>query len=84
MAQEEAREEAQDNNELTKIEERILEFISDKEVTKEAIADYLKIKKTSGNFKNAMKKLKDKGYIEYTIPEKPTSKYQKYRISKNY
>ncbi|HRW35878.1 MAG TPA: ATP-binding protein [Thermotogota bacterium] len=81
-AQEEVQEEAQDKKELSEIEERILEFISNDEVSKEEIADYLKIKKTSGNFKKAMKKLKEKGYIEYIIPEKPTSKYQKYRISK--
>ncbi|MFW5872031.1 MAG: Fic family protein [bacterium] len=73
---------AQDKKELSEIEERILEFISNDEVSKEDIADYLKIKKTSDNFKKAMKKLKEKGYIEYTTPEKPTSKYQKYRISK--
>jgi ATP-dependent DNA helicase RecG len=36
---------------------------------------------SSGNVKRALKQLIQKEYLEYTIPEKPTSRLQKYRIT---
>ncbi|TLU81693.1 MAG: hypothetical protein FDX21_11530 [Chlorobium sp.] len=35
----------------------------------------------SGNFKRSLEKLIDKGLIEMTIPDKPRSKKQSYRLT---
>jgi predicted HTH transcriptional regulator len=79
LEQDEVQDEVQDESSLSDTEKKILKFISDKEVSKNEIVMYLGYKKLTGNVRNAIKKLIDKSFIEYTIPEKPTSKKQKYR-----
>lgn len=44
-----------------------------------AVAGY---RNRTGNFKKGLQRLIDERLIEYTIPEKPTSRLQKYRLTK--
>lgn len=48
--------------------------------TNELIA-HLELRSKTGAFKRAMKTLLDDGLIEYTIPDKPNSRLQKYRLT---
>lgn len=41
----------------------------------------LGLKERSVSFKRTLKDLLEKGMIEYTFPEKPRSRLQKYRIT---
>ncbi len=84
-AQDQAQDEAQDKNietyDLTEIEIKILKILSEKPASKTEIATDLGYKSISGNIKRVFSKLLNKNLIQYTIPEKPKSKYQKYVIT---
>jgi ATP-dependent DNA helicase RecG len=41
----------------------------------------LGLKSKTGAFKRAVKEMLDNNLVEYTIPNKPTSRYQKYRLT---
>ena len=43
--------------------------------------DEIGIEKKTGSLKRTLKDLIEREMIEYTIPEKPTSRLQKYRIT---
>jgi ATP-dependent DNA helicase RecG len=45
------------------------------------IVHALKLKSKTGALKRAVKELLAEGHIEYTIPEKPASRSQKYRLT---
>lgn len=42
---------------------------------------HLNLRSKTGAFKRAIKELLDDGLIEYTLPEKPNSRLQKYRLT---
>ncbi len=81
----EAQDEAQDKNietyDLTEIEIKILKILSERPALKTEIAAGLGYKSISGNIKRVFDKLLNRNLIQYTIPEKPKSKYQKYVIT---
>ena len=47
------------------------------------IATALGHKQLSGNLRKALPRLRDAGLLEYTIPESPNSRLQKYRLTEN-
>ena len=47
------------------------------------ITEALGHKQLSGNIHKALPYLRNKGYLEYTMPEKPNSRLQKYRLTLN-
>lgn len=60
---------------------KILKIISSKGINTKGIATILGQKSISGPLKKTLSNLLDKSLIEWTIPEKPKSKNQQYRIT---
>lgn len=59
----------------------ILEACSHQPLSSAEIASALGHKQLSGNLRKAIPRLRAAGLLEYTIPERPTSRLQKYRIT---
>ena len=72
------------SNNLNKTELRLIEMLRVSYMSKKEIALELGYKSITGNLKKAIDNLLKQGLIEYTIPNKPTSKNQKYKVSKAY
>ena len=73
-AQDEAQVEVQVNR-------HILESCRDRPLSSAEIATALGHKQLSGNLRKALPRLRESGWLEYTIPDKPKSRLQKYRLS---
>ena len=69
------------SNNLNKTELRLIEMLRVSCMSKKEIALELGYKSITGNLKKAIDNLLKQGLIEYTIPNKPTSKNQKYKLS---
>jgi len=82
-AHDEAHHEAHDeaHDELTDTETRVLRFVEGQPKSRPEIADQLGLKSRSGHLYKAIDHLRNLGFIELTIPEKPQSKNQKMRIT---
>ena len=66
---------------MTNVEERILaSCVSEPRSTPELL-HALGYKSRTGNFKRALTRLLDAGYLEMTMPDAPRSKKQKYRLT---
>ncbi|MGL5086134.1 MAG: ATP-binding protein, partial [Clostridium sp.] len=84
-AQDKAQDKAQDNENISNVifnntELKIIGGLKLRDMSKKEIVELLEYKSISGNLKKAIENLLEKGIIEYTIPDKVSSKNQKYRI----
>ncbi len=73
-------EELQPESQPESLEDAVLQVLADKPASKADISRKLGQKQVSGQLNKVVRKLLDAGMIEYTIPEKPKSRLQKYRI----
>jgi ATP-dependent DNA helicase RecG len=60
---------------------RVLRLLQSGPRSKAEISEYLGQKGVSGQLNKVTRMLLSKGFIEYTIPEKPNSGLQKYRVT---
>ena len=63
------------------VERRVLSLLRQASMSRSALANALGHGSVSGSLKKAMHSLKTEGLIEYTIPEKPNSRLQEYRLT---
>jgi len=63
--------------------EAVLRAISGGPLSASELMDILGLESKTGAFKRVVKDLLDQRKIEYTIPDKPTSRLQKYRLADN-
>jgi len=61
--------------------EAILQNLEKEPLSAAELAVGLNLQSKTGAFKRTLQELIDSGMIEYTIPEKPTSRLQKYRLT---
>lgn len=83
QAHDEAHEGAHDEayEELTATEISVLSFVQNQPKNRPEIARHLNLKGRSGHLYKAIDHLRNLGFIELTIPDKPQSKNQKMRIT---
>lgn len=66
---------------LHEADRSILLALESGEMGRSALLTALGLKQRSGNFKISVEKLLRAGYIEWTVPAKPSSRLQKYRMT---
>ena len=64
------------------IEEEVVNLLRKEPLSKAEIAELLGHQRISGGLKKVFQNLIDQGVIAYTIPDKPRSKVQKYKLNK--
>ena len=67
--------------ELTGTQIKILSECARNPMSKKEIAEMLGHSNVSGNLKKAIKELLANGLLDYTIPEKPRSRFQRYQTT---
>jgi ATP-dependent DNA helicase RecG len=80
QAHHEAHDEA--HEELSATEVSVLRFVADHSRNRREIGEHLGIKSRSGHFYKVIDSLRNLGLIELTIPDKPQSKNQRMRITR--
>jgi predicted HTH transcriptional regulator len=78
--QTESRIESQIESKIETLEDRILSLLKKQPLSKSEIASQLKQQRTAGQLNSIIRKLLNESRIERTIPERPNSRLQKYRI----
>ena len=61
---------------------KVLKALTEKPLSKAKLSEILGQKEISGQLNKVIRSLRQDGLIEYTIPEKPNSRLQKYRLRK--
>ena len=79
----ESRQESRQKSRAKGIEQRILSILRHTPRSRSEISNGLGHKSVSGRLNEAIRLLMDDKPIEYTIPEKPNSRLQKYRLTEN-
>jgi ATP-dependent DNA helicase RecG len=80
-SQPESQRESRPESQPESIEMRILAYLAAKELSKAELAEKLGNKEISGHLNSVLRTLASDGHAEWTIPGKPTSRLQKYRIT---
>ena len=65
------------------LENKVLKILETEVLSKNEISIKLGQKEVSGRLNQIIRELIDKKLIDYTIPDKPNSRLQKYRLEKN-
>ena len=78
----ESRPESQPESQPEDLERRVLSLLRQAPMARSEISTNLGHTSVSGHFKRVIRSLMDDGLIEYTIPEKPNSRLQKYKLTK--
>lgn len=84
-AQDRVQDEAQDRFKelyINDTEKRILELLDEKEMSKKEIIEALGYGIVNGNLKRSINRLLKVNIITYTLPNRPNSRYQKYKLLK--
>jgi hypothetical protein len=68
--------------ELNSLEQKIINVLSEEALSKSEIAHKIGLKNVTGHLNRTIRWLLENGSIVYTIPGKPTSRLQKYKIKK--
>ncbi|MCY4553341.1 MAG: helix-turn-helix transcriptional regulator, partial [Candidatus Poribacteria bacterium] len=63
------------------LELRVINLLADGPMSRSELSPKLGQKKPSGQLYNVIRYLLDNQMIEYTLPDKPTSRHQKYRLT---
>lgn len=63
------------------LEDAVLNLLKDKALSKSELSQSLGHKYISGGLKKTLAYLLDKEKISYTVPEKPNSRLQKYKLN---
>ena len=79
----ESRPESQPESQPESLEQRVLSLLRQASMAKSAISTGLGQNTVSGQLNKMIRSLVDGKLIEYTIPEKPNSRLQKYRLTEN-
>ena len=61
--------------------QRILAALNNEQLSAAELADAMHLESKSGALKRAIKELLQHGAIAYTLPDKPNSRHQKYRLT---
>ena len=61
--------------------DKVLKILANKPFSANELVDKLNLKSKTGAFKRTIRDLLDGCFIEYTIPELPSSRLQKYRLT---
>ncbi len=67
---------------LSETEESILRFVAQQARSKPEIAEHLGMGRKSGSLYRALLALREGDFIEFTLPDKPQSRNQQYRITR--
>lgn len=63
------------------LKSKVLNLLAEEPLSRSELSKKLGQKKASGQLYNIVRDLRDEQMIEYTLPEKPTSRHQKYRLT---
>jgi len=69
--------------ETESLKNKIVIALSEGALSKAEIADKIKLKSVTGYLNRTIRSMLTEGLIEYTIPEKPNSRLQKYKLKKD-